>query len=160
MTKCGILVRSLGSPDVVMPSRSRGSSSSSLSPASPSGSLGFCRRVGLSVVDGRHSFRPLVVVGRTQHLGRRVARFPSCGPSLLVRLVRPRVGRPYRRPVCLRPMVTGIDGPVDQSPGVEGYSPGSSTLCVSSRGHRSGYLPTTPRLWLMFESRGELILAS
>ena len=82
--KCGILTHSLGSPDVVVPSRSGGLASSSLSPASPSGSLGFCRRVGFSVVNRRHSFRPPVVAGRAQHPCRGVARFPSCGPSLLV----------------------------------------------------------------------------
>ena len=86
--KCGLLARSLGSPDVVVLSGSGGSASSSLSPASPSGSLGFCRQVGLSVVDRQHSFRPSVVVGRTQHPCRGVARFSSYGPSLLARRVR------------------------------------------------------------------------
>ena len=85
--KCGLLACSLGSPDVVVPFGSGGSALSS-------GSLGFFRRVGLSVVDRQHSFRPSVVVGRTQHPRRGVARFSSYGPSLLVRRVRSRLGRP------------------------------------------------------------------
>ena len=161
--KCGILARSLGSPDIVVSSRSGGPSLSLLSPASPSGSLGFCRRVGLSVVDERHSFRPSVVVGRTQHTGRGVACFPSCGPSLLVRRVRPGLGRPYWQPVCLRPLVAGRDWPVDQSPGVEGYLLGSSTLSVSACGvvgrgifrqhHGSGLCSQTGELILVSRTR-------
>ena len=132
--KCGLLTHSLGSPDVVVPFSSGGLTSSSLSPTSPSGSLGFCRRVVLSVVDRQHSFRPSVVVGHTQHPCRGVARFSSYGPSLLVRRIRSRLGRSYRRPVCLRLVVAGRDWPIDQSPGVEGHSPRSSTLSVSARG--------------------------
>ena len=84
-------------------------------------------------MDRQHSFRPSVVVELAQHSRRGVACYSSYGPSLLVRRVRSRLGRPYRRPVCLRPVVAGGDLPVDQSPGVEGHSPGPSTLSVSAR---------------------------
>ena len=49
--KRGLLVRSLGSPDVIVPSGSGGSSPSSISTVMSSRVLGFCRRVGLGRVD-------------------------------------------------------------------------------------------------------------
>ena len=117
-----------------MPFGSGGSASSLLSPTSSSRILGFCRQVGLGGVDRQHLFRPSVLVGRAQHSRRGVARYSSYGPSLLVRRVRSRLERPCQRPVCFRPVVAGGDLSFSLSPGVEGHSPGPSTLSVSARG--------------------------
>ena len=57
VAKYGLLVRSLGSPDDVVPFGSRGSASSLLSPTSSLGSLGFCR--------GQTTFVPTFGGGRT-----------------------------------------------------------------------------------------------
>ena len=73
--KSGLLARSLGSPDVVMPS-SAGWSSSVSADMSPR-VLGLCRRVGLGGVDRHDSFRSSVVVGRSKHSRRGLSRYPS-----------------------------------------------------------------------------------
>ena len=132
--KRGLLARSLGSPDIAVPFSSGGSALSSLSPAMSLRILGFCRRVGVGGMDRQHSFRPSVVVERAQHSRRGATRYSSYEPSLLVRHVRSRLGCPCRRPVCFWPVVTGGDLSINQSPGVEGHSPGPSTLLVSARG--------------------------
>ena len=97
----GLLARSLGSPDVVVPFGS-------------GGRLRFrslrlrlreccdCRRVGLGGVDRQHSFRPTVVVGRAQYSRRGVTRYPSFGPLLLVRRIGSGLGHP-----CWRLVVSG-----------------------------------------------------
>ena len=132
--KRGLLARFLGSPDVVVPCGSGGSSPSSISTVMSSRVLGFCRRVGLGRVDRHDSFRSAVVVGHLEHSSRGVSHYPSYGPSLLVRRVRPGLGRPCRRPICFRPVVSGRDRNGHQPSGVAGYSSQPSTFPMSTGG--------------------------
>ena len=117
-----------------MPSGSWGWSPSSISTVMPSQVLRFCRRVGLGGVDRHDLFRSAMVVGRSEHSSRVVSRYPSYGPSLLVRRVGPGLGRLCRRSLCFRPVVLGRDRNGHQPSGVAGYSSRPSTFPVSSGG--------------------------
>ena len=75
-----------------------------------------------------------MVVGHSEHSSRGVSHYPSYRPSLLVRRVRPGLGRPCRRPICFRPVVSGRDRNVHQPSGVAGYSSLPSTFPMSTGG--------------------------